>query len=224
MVEKSKDDAMVQLARNGSAETAPYWQMAEESDTCPNWIAKWFLYHKFRYRDGRNKSKHSSGHKAHKPSNHQGSSSSFNSQRHSSAYNKSSSDTSAQDTQPTDYDNQKESYYPVYPSFTAGKTFEAILFPVKRILTCPYTNLWAQKQPAAPCILRITAVLCTLVIEQQVCFTFTIIMCKLKLQQLWMTDRVQVHKLLRRPFHILNPTSLIRATTLINRERESLIR
>jgi hypothetical protein len=57
VTEKSKSDAMIILARSDDARTAPYWQLANESssDGCPNWIARWFLYHKFRYRDGRNK-------------------------------------------------------------------------------------------------------------------------------------------------------------------------
>jgi hypothetical protein len=50
---------MKYLAEAGSAETRQYWELADESnsDGCPNWIARWFLYHKFRYRDGRNRGK-----------------------------------------------------------------------------------------------------------------------------------------------------------------------
>ena len=59
MTEKSKDDALTQLAENGCPQAAPYWHLAKGSESYLNWIAKWFLYHKFRYRDGRNKLKHS---------------------------------------------------------------------------------------------------------------------------------------------------------------------
>jgi hypothetical protein len=50
---------MVQLSEGGTAKTQGYWDLAVETENCPNWIAKWFLYHKFRYRDGRNKPKSS---------------------------------------------------------------------------------------------------------------------------------------------------------------------
>ncbi|RDL41136.1 uncharacterized protein BP5553_01115 [Venustampulla echinocandica] len=52
--EKAKDEAMIHLSRSGNAHTSYYWNLAAPGD-CPNWIARWFLYHKFRYRDGRNK-------------------------------------------------------------------------------------------------------------------------------------------------------------------------
>lgn len=58
VAEKSKDDALTQLVETGCSRTAPYWQLANGSES-PKWIARWFLYHKFRYRDGRNKLKHS---------------------------------------------------------------------------------------------------------------------------------------------------------------------
>jgi len=55
IVEKSKDDAMRLIAAGGTPHTSYYWNLAAETDDCPNWIARWFLYHKFRYRDGRNR-------------------------------------------------------------------------------------------------------------------------------------------------------------------------
>jgi hypothetical protein len=55
IVEKSKDEAMKEIASRGDADTACFWELAEPTDKCPNWIAQWFLYHKFRYRDGRNR-------------------------------------------------------------------------------------------------------------------------------------------------------------------------
>jgi hypothetical protein len=54
--EKSKDDAMSRIARGGDQYTSYYWNLAPYgAGDCPNWIARWFLYHKFRYRDGRNR-------------------------------------------------------------------------------------------------------------------------------------------------------------------------
>lgn len=57
ITEKAKYEAMALLARSGDSQTSNFWDLAASSttDTCPNWIARWFLYHKFRYRDGRNK-------------------------------------------------------------------------------------------------------------------------------------------------------------------------
>lgn len=57
ITEKAKDDAMLRLARSGNVYTSCYWVLAAPKDGCPNWIARWFLYHVFRYRDGRNKAK-----------------------------------------------------------------------------------------------------------------------------------------------------------------------
>ncbi|TVY15839.1 hypothetical protein LARI1_G005768 [Lachnellula arida] len=60
--EKSKDEAMKLISKSGDAQTSYYWYLAGPSpDECPNWIAKWFLYHKFRYRDGRNRNPPSNG-------------------------------------------------------------------------------------------------------------------------------------------------------------------
>jgi hypothetical protein len=44
------------LTSSGDARTAAFWRLGNSSDS-PNWIAKWFLYHKFRYRDGRNRAR-----------------------------------------------------------------------------------------------------------------------------------------------------------------------
>lgn len=54
-----KDQAMARLASGGSEETRIYWLMGEDyrDPYAPNWVARWFLYHKFRYRDGRNRGK-----------------------------------------------------------------------------------------------------------------------------------------------------------------------
>jgi len=53
--EGSKDEAMRRIAQSGNPHTQWYWDLATATDDCPNWIARWFLYHKFRYRDGRNR-------------------------------------------------------------------------------------------------------------------------------------------------------------------------
>ncbi|KAF7888216.1 uncharacterized protein EAF02_002757 [Botrytis sinoallii] len=55
IVERSKDEAMKLIVQNGTDQTAYYWNLAKPTPDCPNWIARWFLYHKFRYRDGRNR-------------------------------------------------------------------------------------------------------------------------------------------------------------------------
>ncbi|TGO65525.1 hypothetical protein BCON_0002g01100 [Botryotinia convoluta] len=55
IVERSKDEAMKLIVQNGTDQTAYYWNLAKPTLDCPNWIARWFLYHKFRYRDGRNR-------------------------------------------------------------------------------------------------------------------------------------------------------------------------
>lgn len=55
ILEKAKDDTMRKIAEGSSEHTSYYWNLSEPTDDCPNWIAKWFLYHKFRYRDGRNR-------------------------------------------------------------------------------------------------------------------------------------------------------------------------
>jgi len=60
--ERSKDEAMEHIAKSGNPHTSYYWNLAGPTDDgCPNWIARWFLYHKFRYRDGRNRNLPSKG-------------------------------------------------------------------------------------------------------------------------------------------------------------------
>jgi hypothetical protein len=55
IMERSKDEAISAIARNGTELTSYYWNLAGPTEDCSNWLAKWFLYHKFRYRDGRNR-------------------------------------------------------------------------------------------------------------------------------------------------------------------------
>lgn len=72
ILEKSKDEAMERISNGGDQHTSYYWNLAKPTEDCPNWIARWFLYHKFRYRDGRNRnaargeSSRSSGKSGHK--------------------------------------------------------------------------------------------------------------------------------------------------------------
>ncbi|TVY81614.1 hypothetical protein LSUE1_G005258, partial [Lachnellula suecica] len=80
IAEKSKEEAMKLIAQSGDTHTSYYWNLGNSSGGSPNWIAKWFLYHKFRYRDGRNRNQptkgnnekgshhHSSRHSGHKHS------------------------------------------------------------------------------------------------------------------------------------------------------------
>ncbi|KAG4436568.1 hypothetical protein IFR05_007963 [Cadophora sp. M221] len=57
--ERAKDDAMGMIAQGGDQFTDYYWNLGVAEDNNPNWVAKWFLYHKFRYRDGRNRTQRS---------------------------------------------------------------------------------------------------------------------------------------------------------------------
>merc|ERR1711939_1193656 len=53
--EQWKDEAANRIARGGDQYTSCYWNLASQQDSCPNWIARWFLYHKFRHNDGRSR-------------------------------------------------------------------------------------------------------------------------------------------------------------------------
>ncbi|KUJ15168.1 uncharacterized protein LY89DRAFT_105613 [Mollisia scopiformis] len=72
--EKSKDEAMEAIGKGGDEYTDYYWRLAAPAVDCPNWIARWFLYHKFRYRDGRNRThqrgSHNSDRRYHTDSGH----------------------------------------------------------------------------------------------------------------------------------------------------------
>jgi hypothetical protein len=99
ILEKSKDEAMARIAQSGNPHTQWYWNLAVPTSDCKNWIARWFLYHKFRYRDGRNRNpaKSSSSGKHHHSHGH-GSSSRYHHKHHS-------------EEQEDQYD-QEEKYYP----------------------------------------------------------------------------------------------------------------
>jgi hypothetical protein len=46
---------MERIAQSENLQTQCIWSLAAPTSDCPNWIARWFLYHKFRYRDRRNR-------------------------------------------------------------------------------------------------------------------------------------------------------------------------
>ncbi|KAG9247896.1 hypothetical protein BJ878DRAFT_401505, partial [Calycina marina] len=54
IIERAKDDAIRVIAEGRESATSYYWQQASETNDCLNWIAKRFLYKKFRYNDGSN--------------------------------------------------------------------------------------------------------------------------------------------------------------------------
>jgi hypothetical protein len=112
IVENSKDEAMRRIAQSGNEHTSHYWNLGKQdsSESCPNWIARWFLYHKFRYRDGRNRNV-----RADEGSRHTSGSSSRRSHHDSKGY-------AAENT--GDYYAQTPSYYPS-GSMTSG-TFVAL--------------------------------------------------------------------------------------------------
>jgi hypothetical protein len=66
---------MKMIAAHGTEHTSYYWKLGDSTvvGDCPNWIARWFLYHKFRYRDGRNRNQikeYSPNHSHHTSSHH----------------------------------------------------------------------------------------------------------------------------------------------------------
>jgi hypothetical protein len=50
--EEAKQEAMMKLSFGGNFETQPYWNMGWQTDEpgadCPNWVARWLLYHQFQ--------------------------------------------------------------------------------------------------------------------------------------------------------------------------------
>ena len=107
---------MMQLARNGSSRTAPYWRIAKGSVLSPNWIAKWFLYHKFRYRDGRNKSKHPRWHNADRSNSSKRPRHQYRSRDENPSY----LNTNVQGAQSSDYEDQQVLSPPDYSSNIVG--------------------------------------------------------------------------------------------------------
>ena len=69
ITELAKSKAAAWLSQPSDRVTSAYWQMGVTPSNENNWVAIWFLYHKFRYRDGRNRSKDSKkGTKKHRKS------------------------------------------------------------------------------------------------------------------------------------------------------------
>ncbi|KAK7178468.1 hypothetical protein PSPO01_15487 [Paraphaeosphaeria sporulosa] len=53
--ETARHKETMNIARTASAYTRPYYQMGQwMSAVEENWVAEWFLWHSFRYRDNRN--------------------------------------------------------------------------------------------------------------------------------------------------------------------------
>lgn len=50
---------ILNIYNNASAETKPYYDLAHDTSkpSPENWLIRWMLWHVFRYRDGRNKSR-----------------------------------------------------------------------------------------------------------------------------------------------------------------------
>ncbi|KAH8746658.1 hypothetical protein BGZ57DRAFT_185552 [Hyaloscypha finlandica] len=97
--ENSKDEAMSRIAQSGNPHTQWYWDLAVKTPDCPNWIARWFLYHKFRYRDGRNRN----------PAKNSGSGKHHHSHRHGSSSRHHQKHRSEEHEQ---YYDEQEEYYP----------------------------------------------------------------------------------------------------------------
>jgi hypothetical protein len=95
--ENSKDEAMSRIAQSGNPHTQWYWDLAVKTPDCPNWIARWFLYHKFRYRDGRNRN----------PAKNSGSGKHHHSHRHGSSSRHHHKHRSEEQ-----YYDEQEEYYP----------------------------------------------------------------------------------------------------------------
>lgn len=134
IVEKSKDEAMRQIARGGDEHTSYYWSLATETDDCPNWIARWFLYHKFRYRDGRNRNPAKSHGGKHKHSSH----SSKNS------YHRHTGDTG-------ESSRHSDSYYATAPSSSTYGVFPFFIIPTLHLTLLPMVALisWPHKPPCS---------------------------------------------------------------------------
>lgn len=46
---------MALIVQSTNPSTQHYWNLALPQKDCDNWLARWFLYHKCRHRDGRNR-------------------------------------------------------------------------------------------------------------------------------------------------------------------------
>ncbi|KAF4634626.1 hypothetical protein G7Y89_g3483 [Cudoniella acicularis] len=119
--EKSKDEAMQRIAQSGDQYTAYYWNLAAPTDDCPNWIARWFLYHKFRYRDGRNRNPAKSDEGA------------LSSHHHSSKKSRSGQSTDVESSE--DYYDPQGSYYNT-SSMTSSSDSQNYYTSADGMLTC----------------------------------------------------------------------------------------
>jgi hypothetical protein len=99
---------MERIAQSGNPQTQWAWNLAARTPDCPNWIARWFLYHKFRYRDGRNRT----------PTKSSGSGKHHHSHGHGSSSKHHHKHQSEEQEDYYEYEAQEE-YYPE-ESMTAG--------------------------------------------------------------------------------------------------------
>ncbi|TVY51463.1 hypothetical protein LCER1_G006770 [Lachnellula cervina] len=123
--EKSKDEAMKLISKSGDTQTSYYWNLAGPSpDECPNWIARWFLYHKFRYRDGRNRNLPSNGDSGKGPSQHSSHhqhSASASSSASSAYYGTQTHGSMTSESSSSSYENDYGSYDTRTSSYTQGQ-------------------------------------------------------------------------------------------------------
>ena len=109
-----KDEAYKRIAQSGNPHTEWYWALAAPTNDCSNWIARWFLYHKFRYRDGRNRNPtKSSGSGKHHHSHGHGSSSKHHHKHRSDEHE--------------EYYEEPSEYYPE-ESMTPGASSASLFF------------------------------------------------------------------------------------------------
>lgn len=61
--ETAKHSHVLMVVRNASAETRPYYYMGRYKTSVneENWVARWYLWHSFRYRDNRPRERHANG-------------------------------------------------------------------------------------------------------------------------------------------------------------------
>jgi len=129
---------MCAIAQNGSDHTSYYWNLATPTTDCPNWIARWFLYHKFRYRDGRNRNagKAEDGSSRHHHSHHHHSShrrpSHVTAAEHSSYstgsyYHSSTSASSGHVAQGYNYSPAEPGPSNSYANYESGQSYESTL-------------------------------------------------------------------------------------------------
>jgi hypothetical protein len=130
---------MRRIAHSGNPHTQWYWDLAVKTSDCPNWIARWFLYHKFRYRDGRNRN----------PAKGSGSGKHHHSHGHGSSLRHHHKHRLEEQEQ--DYDEQEE-YYPeesMTPGMSSCFVFFRLIVPKKKLdKSIPTTSVYQTTNPS----------------------------------------------------------------------------